>query len=74
VDENWGFIDENGKVIIKPQYWRVSFFSEGLALVEQENEKRDESKYIDVNGNVAIEPMKSIEYENCFFRRSGRIP
>jgi hypothetical protein len=66
VDENWGFIDENGKVIIKPQYWRVSFFSEGLALVEQENEKRDESKYIDVNGNVAIEPMKSIEYETVF--------
>ncbi|MGL4375735.1 MAG: WG repeat-containing protein, partial [Microcoleaceae cyanobacterium] len=30
----WGFIDKNGKVIVKPKYDEVRNFSEGLAAVK----------------------------------------
>ena len=33
-DGKWGFIDNNGKVVIEPQFRNVSAFGEGLAWFE----------------------------------------
>lgn len=33
--ENWGFINNKGDWVIQPKYWRVGFFSEGLAAVRK---------------------------------------
>lgn len=36
-DERFGFIDTKGKVVIEPQFRSIHSFSEGLAVVEQED-------------------------------------
>ena len=48
-NERWGYIDESGKFVIKPQFENASQFSEGLAAVEIENMWR----YIDRSGKFA---------------------
>lgn len=55
-DGKWGFIDEKGKVVIKPKYDRVNSFSEGKALVSiGKNEY-----FIDMNGNIALKTQYNI--------------
>ena len=53
-DGKWGYIDTNGKVVIKPQFYWAEEFSEGLAAFEN-----DEGLYgyIDETGKVVIEPI-----------------
>ncbi|MBX2975526.1 MAG: WG repeat-containing protein [Ignavibacteriaceae bacterium] len=51
----WGFIDENGNVVIEPAYWAVDYpkFMNGLASVIQPDENRLRG-YIDKTGKVVI--------------------
>ncbi len=54
--KKWGFVDGMGKVIIKPIFEKVEhLFSEGLAVVEKENNKRC---YINKNGEVVLEQFE----------------
>ncbi len=48
----WGFIDESGKVIIKPQYEGCRSFSEGLAAVRF----KGRWGYVSRSGKLVIEP------------------
>lgn len=55
----YGFMDETGKIIIKPEYLRVSDFKEGLAYVSKEitrNQGRDYKWiFINTSGNIVFE-------------------
>ena len=52
-DGKWGFIDKTGRVVIKPQFYWVHEFSEGLAVFDTEDGKYG---YIDKTGTVVIPP------------------
>ncbi|MEP7039366.1 MAG: WG repeat-containing protein, partial [Acidobacteriota bacterium] len=47
VKEKWGYINEKGKIVIKPRFWAVGDFSEGLAEVRDEEGR---FYYIDKTG------------------------
>jgi WG repeat protein len=47
----WGFINKEGKEVIAPQFYYVDDFSDGLAIVRNE---QDLHGAIDVNGNLVI--------------------
>ena len=49
----WGYIDNAGKVVVKPQFAWAEEFSEGLAAFENEDGKHG---YIDETGKIVIEP------------------
>lgn len=49
----WGYIDNTGKIVIKPQFAWAEEFSEGLAGFENEDGKHG---YIDETGKIVIEP------------------
>src|SRR6266404_3130217 len=53
VNGKWGYIDNTGKVVIKPQFAWAEEFSEGLAAFENEDGKHG---YIDETGRVVIAP------------------
>lgn len=55
-DGKWGYIDNTGKVVIKPQYGLGGDFSEGLAPVLT----REGRAYIDATGKIAIGPTREI--------------
>jgi hypothetical protein len=59
-NEKWGYINNKGKIIIKPQFERAEPFSEGLAAVD------DGSKhgFINAAGKFVIEPQ--YELANSF--------
>jgi hypothetical protein len=48
----WGYIDQTGKTIIKPQFYSAGQFSDGLAAVRFNGRYG----YIDQNGKCPIEP------------------
>jgi hypothetical protein len=55
----WGYINNEGKVVIEPQFDMAYDFSEGLALVAKfgaDNLKDDRYGYIDETGKFVIEP------------------
>ncbi|NUU75326.1 WG repeat-containing protein [Paenibacillus xylanilyticus] len=57
----WGFVDKNGKEIIKLSYTGAKSFSEGLAPVNvAEWGKGDKWGYIDQTGKIVIQPKYSI--------------
>lgn len=47
----WGYIDQNGNIVIEPQFLAAKSFSEGLASVLTENGY----KYIDKSGSIIFE-------------------
>ena len=55
-EEKWGFINKNGKVVIKAEYDNAFAFAEGLALVEKYNKEKDKhlKGFIDKEGNEVI--------------------
>jgi len=55
----WGFINKKGKVIIEPQFDRVTIFSEGLAGVGI----GDKNGYVNKEGKIIIEPQFFLAYE-----------
>jgi len=51
-NNNWGFIDTQGEVIIKPQFDSVTYFQEGFAGVKYDNLWG----FVDTLGKTIIEP------------------
>jgi hypothetical protein len=63
VEGKWGYINEEGKVVIQPQFLSANAFAEGLALVsvagtteEDRVFERTYQGFIDSSGNFAIQP------------------
>jgi len=56
VNGKWGFMDENGKMVIEPQFDYASYFSEGLAAVGTGN-FTPKWGFIDKTGKYVIEPQ-----------------
>lgn len=82
-DGKWGYIDKTGKIVIKPQFYWVEEFSEGLAAFETEDSKHG---YIDETGKVLVEPKLdraepfseglapvAIDFEWGFIDKTGKI-
>lgn len=61
----FGFIDEIGNEIIKPQYQHANDFKEGLALVNTHDGK---NQYIDKLGNIIL---TFTNYEDCYSFSNG---
>lgn len=60
----YGFIDKNGKTIMKPEFDEISSFSEGLARVKVNGEWG----FIDKNGKIVIKPkFDAIYYDATNF-------
>ena len=49
----WGFINEQGRIVIEPTFESVTYFSEGVAAVKLNGEYG----YIDKTGKIVIEPQ-----------------
>ncbi len=47
VKDKWGYINEKGKIVIKPRFWAAEDFSEGFAIVRDEDRR---FYYIDKTG------------------------
>lgn len=60
IDGNWGFINRQGEVVIKPIYDRVGFFSEDLASARQDGKWG----FINPKGNMIIPPR--FTFADCF--------
>ena len=70
-EKKWGFVDGMGKVIIKPIFEDVEYlFSEGLAVVEKENNKRC---YINKNGEVVLEQFEGARMLDPFENGTAHI-
>ena len=54
IRDKWGYIDREGKIVIKPQFDKAYSFDNGLALVRKNDEKKG---YINTEGEFAIEPQ-----------------
>ena len=52
---HWGYVDENGKFAISPQFEWAFNFNDGLALVET----KDSFGYIDKSGQFVIGPFRA---------------
>lgn len=57
LDNKWGFIDIDGKIIIEPKYDYVSSFSDGLAIISGTDENDKYFGFINKKGEVVIEPQ-----------------
>ncbi len=57
-DSRTGYVDESGKVVIKPTFVYGREFSEGLACVMNDH---DRAGFIDIHGEVQV----PFEYEQC---------
>jgi len=69
----WGFVDKTGKVVIKPKYYYVESFKEGLALVVLRSEDREvTSGFIDQTGTEVIKI--SDKYDNLRSFSEGLAP
>lgn len=64
-DGNWGFMDENKNVVIKPTYIFAKFFSEGYAPVCTQSGWGT----IDKKGNFSVKPI----YRNIWGSFSGAV-
>jgi hypothetical protein len=53
-DGKWGYINNKGEIVIRPQFVQAIFFSEGLAAVCIENSK---CGYIDRTGQFVVNPQ-----------------
>ncbi len=51
----WGFLDENGKIILPAKYLEVGDFSDGLALFGVKRDNESYWGYMDQWGNIVIE-------------------
>lgn len=63
IDQKWGYIDHEGKIVINPQFDEACLFSDGLALVKA----GELYGYIDSEGKYIINPM----YKNATYFVDG---
>jgi hypothetical protein len=55
--QRFGYVDKNGQVVIKPEYFVADDFSEGLAAVRIEESATSKYAFIDRTGSVVIPPQ-----------------
>lgn len=67
--KKYGYIDDTGTFVIEPKYNAVSDFSEGLALVTDENE----TKYINTNEEVIFTNTENIYLSSSFVNGAAVI-
>lgn len=60
-NRRYGYINEDGEIIITPQFTAATSFSEGLAGVKKKGEKYG---FIDIAGNYVVEPK--FDNVGCF--------
>jgi len=60
-EKQWLFIDKTGKIVINPQFTNANLFSENLAKVSVENEKKELFGFIDETGKIII----NYQYEDA---------
>lgn len=65
----WGFINAEGKIVIKPVYDYVYAFSEGLAAVKQNGKWG----FINTKGEMVIEPVYDDPIDNEYSSWSGNV-
>jgi len=72
-NELWGYIDEDGKEILKPQFKEISLFSEGLAAVS----KNGKYGYISKSGKEVIpfiyEEAESFKNNTAVVNKDGKF-
>jgi hypothetical protein len=86
IDSAWGFIDTTGKIIIKPKFYRVAEFSNGLCNVTIKKDTIFQNAFIRTDGSIAfisdyrnISPFAygratvEINDEVCVIDTSGKI-
>lgn len=56
INDKRGYIDQNGRIVIKPQFEGASEFSERLAVISTSKNGYKEG-YIDETGRVVIRPI-----------------
>jgi hypothetical protein len=59
-EANWGFVNKNGKMVIKPNYFEVGRFSNGIAIVAEKTPNRFRNFAINKDGDILF------SFENCF--------
>ncbi len=65
-DGKWGFVDEDGKIVIKPQYQEAHSFSNGYAAVKKDNHWG----FIDYDNKICINP----QFEDAkYFNSKGNV-
>jgi hypothetical protein len=77
----YGFIDTTGKFVIQPQFDRVGDFSEGLAAVNQLDERWPGNlAYINQQGKIVIQSMSTlpnrpsrVEFDLHYYRFCGGV-
>ena len=57
VNNQWGYINETGKVIVEPQYFYANEYSEGLGAVRVELGDRVLYGFLDETGKMSIPPQ-----------------
>lgn len=57
VNDKYGFINKQGKLVVSPQYDNADIFSEGLAPVETKVGDKLKHGFIDKDGKVVISPQ-----------------
>lgn len=71
----YGYIDENGRVVIKPKYYAAANFSEGKAMVEIPNDSTAGNRtyrFLDTEGAKLFDVPNDLRLQNFRFR-NGRI-
>lgn len=63
INDQWGFIDNTGKIVINPQFYQVIDFTDGLSAFSKKDEKGEILwGYIDKTGKIIINAQfKSVE-------------
>jgi hypothetical protein len=77
-NDEYGFIDRDGRVVVRPQYREVGRFHGGLARVQGYDPKSNSYKYgfIDTRGNIVIPLIHETvgEFSNGLAMISGQVP
>lgn len=64
--DKWGYVDQNNKWVIKPNFAYANSFNWGLAVVRVSRNKRDYYGLIDCAGNFVLEPQYTDITQNDF--------
>ncbi|MGX6444783.1 WG repeat-containing protein [Neobacillus sp. K501] len=67
-DGKWGYIDEKGNVVIKPQFSGTMPFEAGYAIVNMSDNYMDKYGLVDRQGNFTIKP----QYNTVLYLEEGR--
>lgn len=62
-DNEWGYVDKKGNVVVDPTYYSAADFSEGFAVVSKKKDNDDEKTFmvIDKNGEKIFQLKKDQE-------------